>query len=1298
MSFNNGGWRRLFHRRVWLVGLLLALPSMARGQAASDKNNDKKEPDKAAATAHPQQDQAADKAKRIEQIEAQLRDLLGEVEKLKQASTNSATQTASAAPLDAKWTQALAWRSIGPAGMGGRIVDLAVNESDSSMYWVATASGGLLKTTNNGTTFVHQFDHEATVSIGSVCVAPSDPNIVWVGTGENNPRNSVSYGDGVYKSTDGGKTWKNMGLGKTFQIGRIVIHPKDPNVVYVGALGRLYGPNPDRGLYKTTDGGKTWDRVLYVDDKTGVIDIRMHPTDPETLLVAMWERQRDGYDSHPGPSVGDGYDQYDPIKKWGPGSAIFKTKDGGKNWQKLAKGLPTNPLGRVGLEYYRKDPNTVFAIIDCEKIGKGTAPKSGGGVLIDIFGEDAEGGVRLLRVREEGPSAKAGLLAGDIVEAIDAQTLATAEQLSDALRVHKVGDKVKYKVRRDNNSVEITVTLERRPDPSAADANVYAGISGEDEEKVVRITRVAEDSPAAAAGIKVDDIVIAIGDKNIKNYNQLLEEIRSHKPGDKLKFKIERGDKTQELEITLADRSQIAGGGRRGGSGGQGGPGGPTATRPSSYMYGGQMENVQDEQGPNSFEYGGIYKSTDGGESWTRINSLNPRPMYFSQIRVDPSDDKHLLVCGVSLYHSSDGGKTFKPDAGRGVHADQHALWIDQRDGRHMLVGCDGGYYVTYDRGGNWDHLNTMAIGQYYHVAICPKQPYYVAGGLQDNGSWCGPTVSLDGTGPINEDWISIGGGDGFVCRVDPNDPDVIYSESQGGAMMRRNTRTGAMAGIRPQRPDGAPAYRFNWNTPFILSNHNSRIFYCAGNFVFRSVDRGGNLQIVSPDITLTKQGSATAIAESPKNPDVLYVGTDDGALWITRDGAKTWTEISKNVGLAGPRWVATIEPSRFVEGRAYVVFDGHRSDDDSPLPYVTEDFGKTWKSLKGNLPLGSTRCLREDLVNRNLLFLGTEFGAWCTLDRGKSWSKLGGNLPTVAVHEFALHPANGEIVAATHGRSLWVLDISPLRQMKPEALAQAPVLYEPAAFVRWRGEPNRSGTNRRFVGENPTRGAQLYYSLPKNAEKVELKVVDIAGNTIRELPVRKKDAGLYAVLWDLRGGGRPGGPAARSGQADEAGGGQRSGRGSGRRGGNAAGRANESDSSSRAPAGQSGEAPANQNVQARSEGAGPAGEGTGGGRGGRFAGRRFGGGTVGPGAYRIVLTVDGKEFAQTLKVESDPIVADSVAAIDEPYRNDEEEEEEQEQAGGQRDEMEEERDRDIDRDRDTDRDRRTIRVMSTDI
>jgi photosystem II stability/assembly factor-like uncharacterized protein len=1047
-------------------------------------------------------------AKEIADIEKQINDLTKKLDTLKNGKTPAPTPKAVENTLPDDWAKALNWRSIGPASMGGRITAISVYEADPSTWWIATASGGLVKTTNNGTTFEHQFDREATVSIGDVCVAPSDKNIVWVGTGENNPRNSVSYGDGVYKSTDGGKTWKNMGLKKTFQIGKVLVHPKNPDIVYVGALGRLYGPNEDRGLYKTSDGGKTWQKILYVDDKTGVIDMRMHPEDPETLLVATWERRRDEFDSHRGePPLEDGYDAYDPIKKWGAGG-IYKTTDGGHSFNKLTKGLPTCPLGRIGLDYYRKNPNVLFAIIDCQKIGSGPLT-----AWMGIQGSDVAGGAKLTAITKDAPSDKAGLKAGDIVKAFDKKDLA--------------------------------------------------------------------------------------------NYAALAKAITAHKPNDKITLTIQRDKETMEIPVTLGDRGE----------------------RPNSFMYGGQRENVQDKQGPDSHEYGGVYKSTDGGESWTRINSINPRPMYFSQVRVDPSDEKYVYVLGIRLYRSQDGGKSFKPDGANGVHDDQHALWIDPRDGRHMIVGCDGGFYATYDRMDHWEFLNTVAIGQFYHVAVDSNRLYKVYGGLQDNGSWGGPSRSLSGPGPINEDWIVVAGGDGFVCRVDANDPNVVYYESQDGNMGRRNVHTGEAGFLRPRDRQGASPYRFNWNTPFILSHHNSHIFYSAGNYVFSSLKQGEGQRVISPEISRTKRGTASALAESPRNAQILYVGTDDGFLWVSRDGGVKWTNITAKVPLPGPRWVATIEPSQHVDGRCYVVFDAHRSNDDEPYVFVTEDEGETWKPLRSNLPTGSTRVLREDIENPNLLYLGTEFSVYASTNRGQSWTKINNNLPTVAVHEFAQHPTAGELVAATHGRSIWILDVTALRRMTADALKAPATLYRPNTVVRWHNEPQRGSIygvgSRLFVGENPPFGAQIYYSLTKKATKASVKILDYTGKTLRELPA-KSELGLHRVTWDLIGEStrqrQPGGPG---------------GGGGGRVGGGGAG-----------------------------GGGGP------GGGGGRFGQQRLQllayassplllalpqqqqqrGPQIRatPGMYRVVLTVDGQEHTQGLRIEADPTLPPPVVAVEE--------------------------------------------------
>lgn len=1061
--------------------------------------------------------QASDEGRQrqIEEIRKQIEELSRKLDALSEPAGSGVAESA-AVPLPEGWLKRLTWRPIGPANMGGRITALSVYEADPNLYYVATASGGLLKTENNGLTFQHLFDKEATVSIGDVAVAPSDKNVVWVGTGEANPRNSVSYGDGVYKSVDGGKTWKNMGLKGSFQIGRVVIHPTDPKVVYVGALGRLYGPNEERGLFKTTDGGETWEKILYVDDKTGVIDIQMHPGEPETLLVATYVRARDLYDTN------------DPSTKFGPGAGIHKTTDGGKTWVRVTKGLPTNALGRVGLSYYRKDPKVVYAIVESEKIGTGP--------------------------------------------------------------------------------------------PQPEQSNVYAGLMGGDDAEKALIAEVVADGPAAKGGMQVGDVVVAFEGSAVKAYAELIEKIREKKPGDKVKIKVQRGEKTEELEVTLGERP--AGQGPRGRQQQQRDP-----RKPFLDFLGGQRENVQGRQGEEGFEYGGVYRSEDGGESWARVNSLNPRPMYFSQIRVDPNDDKNVYVLGISLYRSSDGGKTFRGDGGRGVHADHHALWIDPRDSRHMLLGCDGGVYATYDRMQTWDHLNHTAIGQFYDVALDTRRVYMVYGGLQDNGTWGGPSRLLSQTGPVNEDWVQVGSGDGFQCQVDPTDPDLVYFTSQNGGIGRRNMKTGVVTYFQPQAPEGE-RYRWNWNTPFALSSHNPKIYYLAGNVMFRSLDRGDGLKAISKELAKSEKGTATALAESPRDPDVLYVGTDDGNLWVTKDGGREWTEVSAKVGLPKPMCVATIEASRFVNGRVYVAFDGHRSDLDGPFAYASDDYGQTWRSLNAGLPRGSTRCLREDVASVGVLYLGTEFGAYASIDDGRSWTSLNTNLPTVAVHDFAVHPSVdvGEMVAATHGRSLWVLNVTPIRQASAEVLAKAAHLYRPGAFEQWHADPPRGRTNRRFAGENPPNGAPVYYHLKEKAGSISLKVYDAAGNAVRTLAVNS-EPGVHRAVWDLqqvtpRPAGSGSAPAAQPAAT---------------------------------PAAEGAPAPTGEGTPAQ-----PAGEGTPtGGEGTESQPARPQQRTsalsalqnIQPrvaraGTYRVVLTVDGKEYVDMIRVLPNPRRAPVPAGI----------------------------------------------------
>jgi photosystem II stability/assembly factor-like uncharacterized protein len=1163
------------------------------------------------------------------------------------------------------WVSKFDWRSVGPANMGGRITSITVDSTDSTHYWIGTATGGVLRTTNNGVSYDHQFQHEAVSSIGDITVAPSNPEIVWVGTGESNPRNSVSWGNGVYKSVDGGDTWKHMGLENSFQIGAVEIHPENPDIVYVGALGRLWGTNEERGLYKTTDGGETWARVLYVDDKTGVIDMRMHPEQPDTLIVATYDRQRDRFDTN------------DPAQKWGDGSGLWKTTDGGATWKQLSEGLPTGMYGRIGLDWSRSEPNTVFAIVESDLITQ--VPEDS--AYMGLRGTNADVGARLTEITEDGPAAEAGLKVDDILVQLDGVLINSWDDLRGEIRKHKAGQTVGVIVSRDRKTVEMDVSFTRKPT--------------EEEDQ---------------------------------------EEAENEAPTEAEKVEEEPKDE-------------------------------PPKPGPFHLGLGGQSSNVQDQQGENGFEYGGLYRSDDQGESWTRINSINPRPMYYSRVYVDPSDTQHIYVLGTQLHTSHDGGKTFRADGhDNSVHVDHHNMWINPNDGRHMILGNDGGVWVTWDRMKSWDHHNHMALGQFYQITTDDTRDYRIYGGLQDNGSWGGPNRVGGEAGPVNGDWFMIGWGDGFVCRVDTENPNLVYGESQGGAIYRHDIDSGQTGYIRARAPRGQQ-YRFNWNTPFLLSSHNSKIFYSAGNYVFRSLDRGNGLKAISPEITLTDRGSATALAESPRDSDVLWVGSDDGALWMTKNNGHDWldmyadpvteethaegaaTETSETEGGdtktvevapddpitghwegrmeheeipedqgsysmdlklsdkgkitgsvntdfgdstivegkfdaetgkvnfrfrsdqmeailtgkistagmsgeidAGPGWiqleftakrdpvqvkaidpavakapaavvpttsekpaaasaetkkapsfeasvnqrfkdrfpdgvpqrmmdrmkerfpdglpaefgrggrlagggaeahpesqdpgaeaavanrlielmpgrylVSSIVPSTFQDGRVYVTFDGHRSNDTLPYIMVTEDLGKTWHSLRGDLPdsAGSVRVLVEDLENQSLLFLGTEFGAWASIDRGHSWTRINHNLPTVPVHDLKVHPLSGELIAGTHGRSAWVVDISALRHMSSSTVKDAVKLYPPNHVIQWKRQAQRadSGT-RRFVGSNPDSDAHLYYSMSGRNRNAQMWITNHEGDTIKTFEVAS-DPGLHRVDWDLRADSQQGG------------------------------------------------------------------------------------------------------------------------------------------------------------------------------
>ncbi len=787
----------------------------------------------------------------------------------------------------------LEWRSVGPALMGGRTVDIEAVPGKPWILYAAIGPSGLWKSENAGITWEPIFDNQNTVSIGDVAVASSKPDTIWVGTGEATARNSVTIGDGIYQSNDGGKTWAHKGLTETRHISRVLVHPENPDVVYVGAAGHLWGPNPERGVFRTQDGGDTWEKVLYSNPNTGIADMAMDPSNPDILYAAAWEYQRFPYYFYSG----------------GPQSGIYKTEDGGSTWKKLVNELPQGILGRIGLAVAPSRPEVVYALIEHED--------------------------------------------------------------------------------------------------------------------------------------------------------------------------------------------------------------------------------------------GGIWRSEDRGGSWTRMcdnevfTTINFRPFYYSRMTVDPNDDAVLYVYSGGLFVSKDKGQKFRPIS-QGTHPDHHTLWVNPENSLHIVDGNDGGIDISYDAGQNWWSVQSMALAEVYQIGFDMEKPYHVYCGLQDNGVWGGPNATWDTAGIVNADWFNVGGGDGFYCQVDPENPDIVYANSQMNGLYRFNRSLGRSKDIKPRAPLDEPPYRFNWNSPVLISPHDSRTIFTGGNFLFKSTDRGNSWKKISPDlttnnpekqkdsggpITLDNTGAEVhctiyTIAESPLKEGLIWCGTDDGYVQLTRDGGETWVETGQNIpGLPPASWCSRIEASHFDPATAYAAFDNHRRDDYETYLYRTDDFGASWESIQSNLPFGWIHVVREDPVNKNLLYAGTEFGIYTSLDRGKSWFSLKNNLPTVAVRDIAVHPKNNDLIIGTHGRGIWILDdISPLQKMNPNVLKKSfyifPVQPVTAYFPSTRFE---AFSSQEFSGENPGYGmpVNIYFrDKPQGRNALVVKKMD--GEKIFEMKLLNKQ-GLRRYLWNLQ-------------------------------------------------------------------------------------------------------------------------------------------------------------------------------------
>jgi photosystem II stability/assembly factor-like uncharacterized protein len=953
---------------------------------------------------------------------------------------------------------ALHFRPIGPASMSGRIADLAVFDANPAIFYVGTAHGGVWKTTNHGTTFEAQFQDQGLMSIGDVTISQSNPDLVWVGTGESNNRQSTSWGDGVYKSTDGGKTYVNMGLKSSRFINRIVIDPKDNDVVFVAATGSLWGPGGERGVYKTADGGRTWKQVLKVDDDTGANDLVMDATNNQILYASTYQRRRTQCCMNGG----------------GPGSGIWTSTDGGETWTRLRGGVLDEPLGRIALDAYRRRPNILYALIE------GQAPL---------------------------PAARPSTAAGQAAAAPAAST--------------------------------------------------------------------AEGGQAVPGGGRSN---IAVGVNNA-----------------------------------------------------------PT----------------------------GLYRSDDSGATWRKVNNANPRPMYFSQIRIDPNDPDVIIYGGVDLHMSTDGGKTVNTAAASKIHSDHHAIWFNPANSNHILIGNDGGLAVSWDQSKTWNFLPNLPVGLFYHVSVDMATPYNICGGMQDNYSWCGPSAVRGTAGIAGFHWQTMQGGDGFVAMQDPTDFRIAYSESQDGNIVRIDRVTGETISIRPQANPGEPAIRWNWDTPLVMSPHDPKIIFAAGNKVFRSSNRGLNWETVGTDltsnanrdeiVTMGVKNSDIRIArndgiqawptiisfgESAKRTGVIYAGTDDGIVQVTRDGGRSWTNVTERIpGLPKGIWVSEVVPSRHEEATAYATFDGHRLNDFETYMFVTHDFGQTWQSASANLKGEIARTLTEDQKNPDVLYLGTETGLFVSIDRAKSWTRIKANLPTVRIDEITLHPRDNAMILATHGRAIWVLDhLSPIQEYAAVQAATADAkLFTMPPYAMYR-RPARDRNyefwgDQTFFGENPPPAAVISWFNRKQVGDVKLKISDAAGREVREISgtvlANSNKPGHQSACWDLRvQPAPPPAPSTTSPGSGQAGSGQAEGR---------QGRGGEGGSSGQTPPAQGQTSPFGAGCPVAQQG--------GGGGGGFGGGLNVAGPFVIGGVYTVSLVVNGKTVdSKPLRVTDDPeIVLTSV-------------------------------------------------------
>jgi photosystem II stability/assembly factor-like uncharacterized protein len=843
----------------------------------------------------------------------------------------------------------LEWRDVGPVVQGGRLVDIEGVPGEPYTFYVAYASGGVWKTTNNGISFEPLFDDQPSIIIGDMALDPSNPQRIFVGTGENNSSRSSYGGEGVFRSEDGGETWTRVGLEESDRIGRILVDPRDPDRVFVAVLGKLYTPGGQRGVYRSDDGGDTWQLVLAGEnDLTGYVDLAFQPGNPDVIYAAAWERIRRPWNFIEG----------------GGGTGVWKSTDGGDTWERVDGGFPRGEhVGRVGLAVTAANPQVLYASVDNQEI------------LPEDEWDLGSGAVTAKRLRD---MSKEEFLAQD------------PEEIEDFIRGNDLDPRL--------------------------------------------------DARRLIAAVRSDSITIA------------------------------------DLLQALQDANAA--------------------------LFSADIRGIE------------VWRSDDAGNTWRR---MNPEPIrqavytygyYFGQIRAAPDDVDRVYVLGVPLLVSEDGGVTWRGTAGRGVHGDHQAMWIDPEYSEHVILGNDGGLDVTFDGGKTWLSLSSVSVGQFYTVAVDMADPYNIYGGLQDNGVLKGSSRSRPN---ITGSWTRAGGGDGMWAQIDPRDNSTYYAGSQFGYYFRSGAA--GYQRVKPRNGVLEEPLRYNWLTPILLSSHNADVLYYGANKLFRSMDQGETFTALSDDLTQSSNrgdvpfATLTVVAESPKRFGLLWAGTDDGHVYVTRSSGAEWTEVSG--GLPRDRWVSRVEASNHDENVAYVSLN---DDDITAYVYRTNNLGRTWRDISDGLPDEAVNVIREDPVNPAVLYVGTDRGAYVSLDTGRTWQAVGSGLPNVPVHDLIVHPRERELVAGTHGRSVWILDVLPVQELSDEVRASEVHVFPVDGVTYSRGWSSRRS---------------LWYYRPEDARyqnfpfwvdtdgRVEWSVLDEDENVLRrgEMDVVR---GVNTLRWDL--------------------------------------------------------------------------------------------------------------------------------------------------------------------------------------